>query len=62
MAACRAGTPPKASGDQTPEQAFNMAVDGFRGDCHFDGVEPPSESAVAQRMRTEFAAAHSSAA
>lgn len=54
---CRKGNPPRISGDQTPQQAVNLAVDGFINVCHFDGVEPPSREAVEARMREEFSEA-----
>jgi hypothetical protein len=48
-----AGRPPKPRGDQTPEQALNLAVDSFRYACSLD-VDPPAREAVEARMRAEF--------
>lgn len=51
---CRAGKPPVPSGDQTFEQAFKLAVDGFMYVCEFQGIEPPSEAVVEHRIRNEI--------
>jgi hypothetical protein len=34
------------SGDQSPEQARNLAVDSFRAVCELDGIGVPSDAAV----------------
>lgn len=37
---------PRASGDQTPEQARNAFAFGFAAACQFEGIDPPSKEAV----------------
>ncbi len=34
------------SGQQTPEQAKNLDVAGYRAACQFMGVDPPSEAVI----------------
>lgn len=41
---------PTPSGDQTPEQAANLAVAEFQYICEFEGVPAPSEKDVRAAM------------
>ena len=38
--------PPRPSGEQTPAQAINLAVDSFRFLCRLDGLPVPAEAEV----------------
>jgi hypothetical protein len=43
----------KPSGDQTPEQARNLAVDSFVHACALEGLRRPSERAVREALRAD---------